>query len=77
MQCTQRGATTDTKAAPGVVAGTWAWSSRIERPAQWEGALYRQMYRYVRGKIEAGIYAVGDQLPKPEQLEWHFGADLE
>ncbi|OLT97893.1 hypothetical protein BKG60_03910 [Mycobacterium syngnathidarum] len=45
----------------------------MQRPAQWEGALYRQMYRYVRGKIEAGVYAVGDELPKPEQLEWHFG----
>lgn len=45
----------------------------VERPAEWEGLIHRQMYRYVRGQIEAGIYAVGDALPEPEQLEWHFG----
>lgn len=45
----------------------------VERPAEWEGLIHRQMYRYVRGQIEAGIYAVGDELPSPEQLEWHFG----
>ena len=46
---------------------------RVERPAEWEGLIHRQMYRYVRGQIEAGVYAVGDELPSPEQLEWHFG----
>ncbi|MGJ6127037.1 GntR family transcriptional regulator [Mycolicibacterium sp. Y3] len=46
---------------------------RVERPAEWEGLLYRQMYRYVRGQIEAGSYRVGDQLPDPDQLAWHFG----
>lgn len=45
----------------------------VERPAEWEGLIHRQMYRYVRGQIEAGVYAVGDGLPEPEQLEWHFG----
>lgn len=45
----------------------------VERPPEWEGLIHRQMYRYVRGQIEAGIYAVGDELPQPEQLEWHFG----
>lgn len=46
---------------------------RVERPAEWEGLIHRQMYRYVRGQIEAGLYAVGDELPEPEQLDWHFG----
>ncbi|MDM2170987.1 GntR family transcriptional regulator [Mycobacteroides abscessus] len=45
----------------------------VERPAEWEGLVHRQMYRYVRGKIEANIYAIGDGLPTPEQLAWHFG----
>ncbi|CAA0126545.1 Uncharacterised protein [Mycolicibacterium vanbaalenii] len=45
----------------------------VERPAEWEGLVHRQIYRYIRGQIEAGIYAVGDELPSPEQLEWHFG----
>lgn len=45
----------------------------VERPPEWEGAIYRQMYRYVRGQIEAGIYTIGAVLPSPEQLEWHFG----
>ncbi|KAB7754417.1 transcriptional regulator [Mycobacteroides abscessus subsp. abscessus] len=34
--------------------------------------MYRQMYRYLRGQIEAGVYAVGDQLPAPEQIEQQF-----
>lgn len=48
---------------------------RVERPGQWEGLVHRQMYRYLRGQIEAGIYTVGDELPTPEQLEWHFGTE--
>lgn len=46
---------------------------QVARPAEWEGLIHRQMYRYIRGQIEAGIYAVGDKLPGPEHLEWHFG----
>lgn len=46
---------------------------RVERPAEWDGLIHRQMYRYVRGQIEANIYAVGDELPDPEKLAWHFG----
>ncbi|MBN3459691.1 GntR family transcriptional regulator [Mycobacterium sp. DSM 3803] len=46
---------------------------RVDRPAEWEGMVHRQMYRYVRGQIEAGIYTIGDELPTPEQLQWHFG----
>lgn len=34
--------------------------------------MYRRMYRYLRGQIEAGVYAVGDQLPTPEQIEQQF-----
>lgn len=34
--------------------------------------MYRQMYRYVRGQIEAGIYGVGGELPPAEQLERQF-----
>lgn len=46
---------------------------RVEQPAEWEGLIHRQMYRYVRGQIEANIYTVGDELPDPEKLAWHFG----
>lgn len=45
----------------------------VERSNEWEGLLYQQMYRYLRGQIEAGIYTVGAQLPDPDQLAWHFG----
>lgn len=48
---------------------------RVERPTEWEGMVHRQMYRYLRGQIEARIYSVGDELPTTEQLEWHFGAE--
>ena len=35
--------------------------------------MYRQMYRYLRGQIEAGVYAVGADLPTPEHLNHQFG----
>ena len=34
--------------------------------------MYRQMYRYLRGQIEAGIYGIGDELPTTDQLERQF-----
>ena len=34
--------------------------------------MYRRLYRYLRGQIELGIYAVGDELPAIEQVGQQF-----